>query len=144
MKSCFHLSITIILFFTACKKHQANPYDVMNNTAAENALLLEGNWIEDSLHISYDGTYTASPGSFLNIDSNLNYSLYQGLQGTSVSDSISGTISFQGSFSIKFNVGPNSGSFTGLYQMAVATNHQLVLGQIDGPFFGLSTYYYHK
>jgi hypothetical protein len=144
MRLCFLLSVTVILIFAACKKHQANPYDVENNTAAQNALLLEGDWNEDSLHISYDGSFMASPGSFLKIDSNLNYSLYQGLQGISITDSMSGTITFQGNFSLKFNVGPNSSYFTGLYQISVVTNHQLVLGQIDGPVDGLSTYYYHK
>lgn len=145
MKLRFLLSITIILFYTACKKHQANPYDVMNNTAAQNALLLEGNWIEDSINISYSGTYTASPGSFLKIDSNLNYSVYQGYQGNSSIDSAAGAITFQGNFYINFNQGPNSFFFGRLYQISEATNHQLVLfGGIDVSPVDFPILYYHK
>ena len=149
MKLHVLLPATLLISFLSCKKHQvANPYDVMNNTAAQNALLLEGNWIEDSLNISGDGTYIASPGSYLNIDSNLNYSFYQVIQGLTGSNSAIGTITFEGYFYIIFNVGPNGYSPLGeLFQISVATNHKLVLyGGGRGsaiPIF-IPTFYYHK
>jgi hypothetical protein len=141
--------VALLISFLSCKKHQtANPYDVMNNTAAQNALLLQGNWIEDSLNISYDQTYTAAPGSYLNIDSNLNYSFYQVLQGYSGSSSEAGTITFHGYFSIVFNVGPNGYSpLEALFQISVATNHKLVLyGGLSAGIIptGIPTFYYHK
>ena len=147
MKLRFSLCVTALMVLVSCKKHQAaNPYDVMNNTAAQNALLLQGNWIEDSLNISYDQTYTASPGSYLKIDSNLNYSFYQVLQGFSGSNSQTGTITFHGYFSIIFNVGPNGyDPLRSLFQISVATNHNLVLyGGLSGGFIGIPTFYYHK
>jgi hypothetical protein len=118
----------------------------MNNTAAQNAMLLQGNWIEDSLNISYDQTYTASAGSYLKIDSNLNYSFYQVLQAFSGSNSETGTITFHGYFSIIFNVGPNGYSPLGaLFQISVATNHNLVLyGGLSGGVINTPTFYYHK
>jgi hypothetical protein len=149
MKYPLLICITTLLLFISCKKHQAaNPYDTMKNTAAQNALLIEGDWIEDSLVITYDQTYTASPGSFLKIDSNLNYSFYEIAQGLSGSNSETGTITFQGDFFIKFNVGPNDfDPLRALFQISVATNHKLVLyggGLSASVVGGIPIFYYHK
>jgi hypothetical protein len=147
MKFCFPLYFALIFLSSACKKHQvANPYDAMNNTAAQNALLLEGSWIEDSLNISYVGTFVASPGSYLNIDSNLNYSFYQAVEGSSDTNSESGRITFEGPFYISFNLGPNDYDFLrAIFQISVATNHNLVLfGGIDAGPTQVPTFYYHK
>lgn len=147
MDSRFLLSAAISLLLVACKKHQAaDPYDVMNNTAAQNAVLLEGNWIEDSLEVVDDKVYATSPGSFLLIDSTMKYSFLQVLQGFPDSISEGGTITFQGHFFISFNLGPNHyDPLRGLFQISVANMHKLVLyGGVDSSKSYIPIFYYHK
>jgi|SRR6185312_211383 len=141
------LASTIFILIAACKKHQPpDPYDVMNNTAAENEVLLRGNWIEDSLEVVDNRTYRTSSVSFLKIDSTMKYSFFQVLQAFPDSISETGTISFQGHFFISFNLGPNHyDPLRGLFQISVANQHQLVLyGGVDTTRNYIPIFYYHK
>ena len=141
------LASAIMVVCVACNKHQAaDPYDVRNNTAAQNAVLPQGNWIEDSLEVVDNKVFATSPGSFLNVDSTLKYSFFQVLHGFTDSISEGGTITFQGHFFISFNLGPNHyDPLRGLFQISVANMHTLVLyGGVDSSKSYIPIFYYHK
>ncbi len=145
------LVILFIAMFIACKKNETarDPSDISQNTPTQNALLLRGNWIEDSINLNTIGTINTVAPAYLNIDSNLNYTMVQNtVSNRSINisgESDTGRFVFWADrFIVPISSSVNNYfGYYGLLEITVANDHQLVL--FGGGDLSLTPlWYYHK
>jgi len=145
------LAFLIISILAACKKNQStrDPNDISQNTPAQNALLIQGNWIEDSINLTTIGTINTTSPAYLYIDSNLNYTMIQNTVSNNriniSGESDTGQFIFWGD---RF-IAPNSTGgnhylgYYGLLEITVVNAHSLVLNG-GGDLILNPMWYYHK
>jgi hypothetical protein len=133
---------------SSCKKSPpaADPYNLALNTVDQNKKLIQGNWIEDSVHSTSGKLYRALSPSYLRIDTNLNYSFTQTFSSNQGHpDTDTGYIGFDGNRNIEpVSVGLNHylGNIE-KFVITTATDHQLALfayGIVTDDY----TWYFHK
>jgi hypothetical protein len=145
------LAFLVILIVAACKKSQStrDPNDISQNTPAQNALLIQGNWIEDSINLTTIGTINATAPSYLNIDSDLNYTMIQNAVSNNPinlsGESDTGRFIFWADrFIAPISTGGNNYlGYYGLLEITVANAHHLVLNG-GGDVVLNPMWYYHK
>lgn len=140
--------IGLILLISACHKEvapAADPYDLAQNSADQNAQLIKGYWIEDSVHVEGIKTFITLPPSYLRIDDNLHYSMYQTVTGNPSNSIDTGYLVFDGNRNIQpISVGGNH-YLSGFDRLVIsrATDHVLVLYDYEAAANNF-TLYYHK
>jgi hypothetical protein len=137
----------LTLLLGACRKDGAPviPYDLARNSADQNAQLIKGYWIEDSVRVEGIKTFITLPPSYLYIDKDLRYSMYQAVTLNPSNSSDTGYFVFDGNRNIQpVSVGGNH-YMAGFDRLVIseATDLRLVLYDYEAQANNF-TLYYHK
>jgi len=142
------LTALAVCLLGACHKEAtalADPYDLAQNSADQNAQLIKGYWIEDSVKVDGIKTYITLPPSYLRIDNNLRYSMYQTVTGNPTNSIDTGYLVLDGNRNIQPVSVAGNHYLAGFDRLviSVATDHRLVLYDYEAAANNF-TLYYHK